>query len=77
MKCVSGIDVLPLLAVVHRVWRWWSICRIRRDWCERQDLQRLARKKGWEIVRREIPFDYNYRMIKLRARLVPGRVNEI
>ena len=25
MKCVSGIEVMPLLVVVHRMWRWWML----------------------------------------------------
>lgn len=77
MKCVSGIEVLPLLVVAHRVWRRWKIRRIRSDWRMYQDLRRLAKANGWDLVLLAFSFEGNYLMVKAQVLDVPGRVNEI
>lgn len=77
MKCVSGIEVLPLLAVAHRVWRRWKIRRIRSDWKMYQDLRRLAKVNRWDLVLLAFSFEGNYITVKAQALDVPGRVNEI
>lgn len=68
MKCVSGIEVLPLMAVAHRVHRWWMLREARRTWQERGDFRKYAISQGWLTDWQRQHFGYDYYGIRYQVR---------
>ncbi|EPK7688215.1 hypothetical protein K7Y63_003820 [Serratia marcescens] len=72
MKCVSGIEVMPLLVIAHRVWRWWMLREARRTWQERGDFRKYAQHQGWLIEWQRQRFSTDYCVVRYLVRKAEG-----
>ncbi|EPV8458629.1 TPA: hypothetical protein ACXM6S_003253 [Serratia marcescens] len=74
MKCVSGIEVMPLLVIAHRMWRWWMLREARRTWQERGDFRQYAQRQGWLIEWQRQRFSIDYCVVRYLVRKAEGSI---
>ncbi|WP_271311479.1 hypothetical protein [Yersinia intermedia] len=49
---------LPLILILRR---WWLLREAREYWRGLQDLRRVAKRRGWNLVLKAYDFEGNYR----------------
>lgn len=47
-KEIYGVNVFPVLAVLHQIRRWWVLRDLKGHWNNRHKVIRICRSRGWD-----------------------------
>lgn len=67
-KEIYGVNVIPVLAVLHQVRRWWVLRDLKDHWNSRHKVIRICRSRGWYDHIRFENIERQYFMTRQAAR---------
>ncbi|PHM47150.1 hypothetical protein [Xenorhabdus miraniensis] len=65
-KKMLGVNVLPLVVMLHQARRWWTLRKLRSHWRQEQKFAKRYRQHKW--ARGVFNIEWNYWLLKISAR---------
>ncbi|EMG9191510.1 hypothetical protein ISO73_05390 [Morganella morganii subsp. morganii] len=67
-KEIYGVSVLPVLAVLHQIRRWWVLHDLKDHWNSRHKVIRICHSRGWDDLIRSQNIERQYFMTRATAK---------
>ncbi|MEM7877267.1 hypothetical protein [Morganella morganii] len=67
-KEIYGVSVLPVLAVLHQIRRWWVLHDLKDHWNSRHKVIRICHSRGWDDLIRFQNIERQYFMTRATAK---------
>ncbi len=67
-KEIYGVNVFPVLAVLHQIRRWWVLRDLKGHWNNRHKVIRICRSRGWDEHIRFKNIERQYSMTRATAK---------
>ncbi|HCT9047129.1 TPA: hypothetical protein OUB92_003162 [Morganella morganii] len=63
-KEIYGVSVVPALAVLHQLTRWWVLRDLNRAWSDDRFFEKHIQRRGWLYIADAFTFHSRYQRLR-------------